>query len=131
MNFHFILNKDCTSFPFYLLIAKCFLLVNGEPDVVVEEGEDEEELYELTSLPNGETSDISSEAEGGQDEEQSEMSDSDEKDAASCLSAATLDFHRALIEDIRFVFIISSFTIICIIKYHDIWCQFGLHKSIL
>ena len=71
--------------------------------------EDEEELYELTSMPNGGTSDISSEAEGGQDEEQSEVSDSDEKDAASCLSA--LDSQRAIIEDIRFVFITSSFTI--------------------
>ncbi|XP_031729731.1 protein NO VEIN isoform X1 [Anarrhichthys ocellatus] len=65
--------------------------VNGEQDVVVEEGEDEEELYELS---NGETSDISSEAEGGQDEELSEMSDS-----TSCQS--TSDLQRAIIEDIR------------------------------
>ncbi|XP_059180709.1 uncharacterized protein wu:fj29h11 [Centropristis striata] len=68
--------------------------VNGEQDVVVEEGEDGEELYELTSLPNGETSDVSSEAEGGQDEEQSEVSDSNEKDDA-------LDLQRTIIEDIR------------------------------
>ncbi|XP_056285066.1 uncharacterized protein wu:fj29h11 isoform X2 [Pseudoliparis swirei] len=60
----------------------------------VEEGEDEEELYELSALPNGETSDISSEAEGGQDKEQSELSDS-----ASCQSTA--DLQRAIIEDIR------------------------------
>ncbi|XP_074476701.1 uncharacterized protein LOC141758850 isoform X3 [Sebastes fasciatus] len=73
--------------------------VNGEQDVVVEEGEDEEELYELASLANGETSDVSSEAEGGRDEEQSEMSD--EKDAAGCQSATTLDLQRAVIEDIR------------------------------
>ncbi|KAM8729268.1 uncharacterized protein AB9X84_026582 isoform 1-T2 [Acanthopagrus schlegelii] len=75
--------------------------VNGDEEVEVDEGEDEEELYELTSLPNGETSDISSEAEGGQAEEQSEMSDSNEKDAASCQSETTLDFQRAIIEDIR------------------------------
>ncbi|TNN81627.1 Transmembrane protein 238 [Liparis tanakae] len=66
----------------------------GQQDVVVEEGEDEEELYELSALPNGETSDISSEAEGGQDEEQSELSDS-----ATCQSTA--DLQRAIIEDIR------------------------------
>ncbi|XP_073345224.1 uncharacterized protein [Pagrus major] len=75
--------------------------VNGNEDVEVDEGEDEEELYELASLPNGETSDISSEAEGGQGEEQSEMSDSNEKDVASCQSETTLDFQRAIIEDIR------------------------------
>ncbi|XP_034415421.1 protein NO VEIN isoform X2 [Cyclopterus lumpus] len=65
--------------------------VLGQQDVVVE---DEEELYELSALPNGETSDISSEAEGGQVEEQSEFSDS-----ASCQSTA--DLQRAIIEDIR------------------------------
>ncbi|XP_068439866.1 uncharacterized protein [Clinocottus analis] len=68
--------------------------VNGEQDVVVEEGEDEEELYELSALPNGETSDISSEAEGGPDEEQSGLSG-----PASCQS--TPDVQRAIIEDIR------------------------------
>ncbi|XP_029311722.1 uncharacterized protein LOC115024372 isoform X2 [Cottoperca gobio] len=66
--------------------------VNGEQDVEVEEGEDEEELYELASLPNGETSDISSEAEGGLDEQ---------NDASRCQSATTLNPHRAIIEDIR------------------------------
>ncbi|XP_076616737.1 uncharacterized protein LOC143339417 isoform X1 [Chaetodon auriga] len=75
--------------------------VNGVEELEVEEGEDEEELYELTSLPNGATSDVSSEVEGGQGEEQSEMSDSDEKDASSCQSETTLDLQRAVIEDIR------------------------------
>ncbi|XP_041818606.1 protein NO VEIN isoform X2 [Chelmon rostratus] len=75
--------------------------VNGEEDVEVEEGEDEEELYELTSLPNGATSDVSSEAEGGQGEEQPEMSDSDEKYASSSQSETTLVVQRAIIEDIR------------------------------
>ncbi|XP_045924345.1 protein NO VEIN [Micropterus dolomieu] len=72
--------------------------VNGERD---EEGEDEEELYELASLRNGETSEVSSEAEGGQGEEQSVSSDSNEKDAASCQAETTVDLQRAVIEDIR------------------------------
>ncbi|XP_031146992.1 protein NO VEIN isoform X1 [Sander lucioperca] len=75
--------------------------VNGEKDVVVEDVEDEEELYELASMPNGETSDVSSEAEGSPDEERSEMSDSDEMDAASCQSTTTLGLQKAIIEDIR------------------------------
>ncbi|XP_035522155.1 protein NO VEIN isoform X1 [Morone saxatilis] len=75
--------------------------VNGEEDVVIEEGEDEEELYEFAPLPNGETSDVSSEAEGGQGDEQSELSDSNENDAASCQPETTLDLRRAIIEDIR------------------------------
>nr|XP_020442679.1 uncharacterized protein LOC109952134 isoform X2 [Monopterus albus] len=75
--------------------------VNDEEDLKNEEEEDGEELYELASLPNGVISDVSSEAEGGQDEEQSEMFDSNEKDAASCQSETTLDLQRALIEDIR------------------------------
>ncbi|XP_018534128.2 uncharacterized protein wu:fj29h11 [Lates calcarifer] len=75
--------------------------VNGEHDMEVEEDEDEEELFELTSLPNGETSDVSIEAEGGQDDEQSETSDSSEKDAASCQSETTFDLQRDIIEDIR------------------------------
>uniref|UniRef100_A0A3Q3K307 HTH OST-type domain-containing protein n=1 Tax=Monopterus albus TaxID=43700 RepID=A0A3Q3K307_MONAL len=84
------------------VILNCyFLLVNDEEDLKNEEEEDGEELYELASLPNGVISDVSSEAEGGQDEEQSEMFDSNEKDAASCQSETTLDLQRALIEDIR------------------------------
>lgn len=80
-----------------------FLLVNSECDVEIEEEEDEEELYELASGPNGVTSDVSSEAEGGQGDEQSEMSDSNEKDAASSCLETTLHPLRAIIEDIRFV----------------------------
>ncbi|XP_040922726.1 protein NO VEIN isoform X2 [Toxotes jaculatrix] len=75
--------------------------VDGEQDIEVEEEEDEEELFELTSLPNGETSDVSIEAEGGQDEDQSEMSDSNEQDDASCQSETGLDPQRAIIENIR------------------------------
>uniref|UniRef100_UPI0037E884B3 uncharacterized protein n=1 Tax=Semicossyphus pulcher TaxID=241346 RepID=UPI0037E884B3 len=74
--------------------------VNGEHAEEEEEGEDAEELYELASVPNGETSEVSSEAGGVQDEEQ-EVSDSDEKDSADSQSEASLDPHRALIEDIR------------------------------
>lgn len=99
-----------------MVVIVCFLLVNGDEDVEVDEGEDEEELYELTSLPNGDTSDISSEAEGGQGEEQTEMSDSNEKDAASCQSGTTLNFQRAVIEDIRFVFMMSTFTVTYIVS---------------
>ncbi|KAI4801184.1 hypothetical protein KUCAC02_000109 [Chaenocephalus aceratus] len=78
--------------------------VNGEEDLVVEEEEeeeDDEEMYELASLPNGEISGVSSEAEGGEEEQQSQMSDSNEKDAAGSQSETTSDLKRALIEDIR------------------------------
>ncbi|XP_034083344.1 protein NO VEIN isoform X4 [Gymnodraco acuticeps] len=78
--------------------------VNGEEVLVVEEEEeeeDDEEMYELASLPNGEISGVSSEAEGGEEEQQTEMSDSNEKDAASSQSETTSDLKRALIEDIR------------------------------
>ncbi|KAF3854058.1 hypothetical protein F7725_014746 [Dissostichus mawsoni] len=75
--------------------------VNDEEDLVVEEEEDDEEMYELASLPNGEISGVSSEAEGGEEEQQSEMSDSNEKDAAGSQSETTSDLKRALIEDIR------------------------------
>ncbi|XP_029953318.1 protein NO VEIN isoform X2 [Salarias fasciatus] len=77
--------------------------VNGEQDGgVEEEEEDEEELYELVSPADGETSDMSSEADGARGEEESpEKSDSDEKDAGSCQSETALDPHRAVIEDIR------------------------------
>lgn len=87
----------------FFQFAKCSLLVNSEHDVEIEEEEDEEELYELASLPNGVTSDVSSEADGGQGDEQSEMFDSNEKDAASSQSGATLDTQRAIIEEIRLV----------------------------
>ncbi|XP_074518878.1 uncharacterized protein LOC141784855 isoform X2 [Halichoeres trimaculatus] len=73
--------------------------VNGEPKKEDEKGEDEEELYELTSLPNGQTTDSSSDAEEDQDE--SDKSGSDEEDPADSQSESVLDVHRALIEDIR------------------------------
>nr|XP_040032429.1 protein NO VEIN isoform X2 [Gasterosteus aculeatus aculeatus] len=57
-----------------------------------EGGEDEEELYELSTLPKGDTSDVSSEAEGVQD--QSEMSN-------PASGRATSDVQRAVVEDIR------------------------------
>ncbi|XP_062298890.1 uncharacterized protein wu:fj29h11 isoform X1 [Scomber scombrus] len=75
--------------------------VNGEHEEEAEEEEDGEELYEFASVPNGETSDVSSEVEGGQSEEQSELSDSNENETAGCQSETTLDVHRALIEEIR------------------------------
>ncbi|XP_053269146.1 uncharacterized protein wu:fj29h11 [Pleuronectes platessa] len=73
--------------------------VNGEQDVEVEE--DEEELFEFASVPNGETSDVSAEAERVQDKENSEMSDSNENDADVCQSETMLSPQRTIIEDIR------------------------------
>ncbi|XP_034425939.1 protein NO VEIN isoform X1 [Hippoglossus hippoglossus] len=75
--------------------------VNGEQGVEVEEDEDEEELFEFASVPNGETSDVSTEAERVQDKENSEMSDSNENDADGCQSETTLSPQRTIIEDIR------------------------------
>ncbi|KAM4524399.1 uncharacterized protein PAE49_000724 isoform 2-T3 [Odontesthes bonariensis] len=75
--------------------------VNGEHDVEIEEEEDGEELYELASFHNGETSDFSSEAEGAQSDEQLEKSDADDKDAASCLPEAAFHFQKAIIKEIR------------------------------
>ncbi|XP_072230072.1 uncharacterized protein [Leuresthes tenuis] len=75
--------------------------VNGEHDVEIEEEEDGEELYELASFHNGETSDFSSEAEGAQSDEQLEKSDADEKNAAGCLPEAAIHFQKAIIEEIR------------------------------
>ncbi|KAK2885132.1 uncharacterized protein wu:fj29h11 isoform X1 [Channa argus] len=68
--------------------------VNGEQDV---EEEDEEELYELASLPDGERSFVSGESDKGNDEELSE----NEKEATSSQSETRLDLQRAIIEDIR------------------------------
>lgn len=105
-------------FPFYLITKYC-LPVNGKHDIEIEEEEDEEELYELASLPNGVTSDVSSEAEGGQGDEQSEMSDANEQDAASSCSETTLDPQRAIIEDIRFVLIYHLYlSSLSPFKYH-------------
>ncbi|XP_029978405.1 protein NO VEIN isoform X2 [Sphaeramia orbicularis] len=75
--------------------------VNGEQEVEIEEEMDEEELYELASLSNGETSDISSEAEKSQEEEQAEMPNANENDAADHQTENTLEPQRAVIEDIR------------------------------
>uniref|UniRef100_A0A3Q3NAZ7 Protein NO VEIN-like n=1 Tax=Mastacembelus armatus TaxID=205130 RepID=A0A3Q3NAZ7_9TELE len=87
--------KKLQSLTPLFLIAKCFLLVNGEQDL----DEDEEELFELASLPNGVTSEVSSDAEGGQGDEQAEMSDSNGKDSAS--DHLEMDRQRTIIEDIR------------------------------
>lgn len=112
------------SFCFLLsYIAIYFLVVNGEQEQEAEEEEDEEELYEFASLPNGETSDVSSEAEGGQGGQQSELSDSNENETASCQSETTLDLHRALIEEIRFVPIchyVTHDSYICCIRYDNL-----------
>lgn len=79
--------------------------MNGEEGIEHEEGEDGEELYEL--VPNGEASDVSSEA-----EEKSEMPDCKDTNAASWQTEAAPNFQRSIIEDIRSALIISSFTII-------------------
>lgn len=57
----------------------------------------------MLSLPNGETSDVSSEAEGGQGEAESEIPDTEQNDPAACQSETTVDLQRSIIEDIRFV----------------------------
>ncbi|XP_056911618.1 uncharacterized protein wu:fj29h11 isoform X2 [Takifugu flavidus] len=67
---------------------------NGEMDIEPEEVEDGEELYEL--LPNGETSDVSSEA-----EEKSEMPDYTDSNAASWHTENAQNPQRSIIEDIR------------------------------
>lgn len=74
-------------------------------DIEPEEVEDGEELYEL--LPNGETSDVSSEA-----EENSEMPDYTDSNAASWHTENTQNPQRSIIEDIRSVLITSSFRIV-------------------
>ncbi|XP_035998446.1 protein NO VEIN isoform X3 [Fundulus heteroclitus] len=75
-------------------------LVNGdqsrELDEQEDEEEEEEELYELASIPNGETSNISSEAECGQSEEQLDSSDTD-----SCQAGHASPLQKNVIEDIR------------------------------
>lgn len=80
----------------------------------------------MTSLPNGVTLDVSSDTDGGQGDEQSEMSDSNEKDSASSHSETTLDLQRAIIEDIRFVLISLPFFIITtsievLVLFQQIW----------
>lgn len=90
--------KECFQgfvvfFFFYLhWIYFFFFLVNGSQD----EDEEEEEMYELRSLPNGEMSDVSSEPEEGQDVTgEAQVADAEDE------GAATVDHHRAIIEDIR------------------------------
>ncbi|MEQ2224045.1 hypothetical protein ILYODFUR_003396 [Ilyodon furcidens] len=75
--------------------------VNGDQARELDEEEDEEELYELASIPNGETSDISSEAECGQSDEQLNKSDTDEKEVDSCQSEDKFCRQKNIIEDIR------------------------------
>ncbi|XP_069563541.1 uncharacterized protein [Brachyistius frenatus] len=89
-----VMDNSCTSSQLNQSLPQ----VNGEQDVEIEEEEDEEELYELASPPNGVTTDVSSEAEG---EEEPEMSQTDEKDAASCQSDTTIPFQKVIIEEIR------------------------------
>lgn len=68
----------------------------------MQDEEEEEELYELRSPPNGEMSDVSSEPEEGQDtEREAKVPDAQDEDAAGSSSEATVDQHRAIIEDIR------------------------------
>uniref|UniRef100_A0A3B4U8I9 Wu:fj29h11 n=1 Tax=Seriola dumerili TaxID=41447 RepID=A0A3B4U8I9_SERDU len=55
----------------------------------------------LSNLNTSEDEDVMDNAEGGQEEEQSDTSDSNEKDGTSCPSETTSDRHRAVIEDIR------------------------------
>lgn len=77
-----------------------------------EEEDEEEELYELASVANGEPSDLSSDAEGGQAEEQLQTSESNEKDASSCQSETLFHNQKEIIEDIRFVISSSSINLI-------------------
>ncbi|XP_038160259.1 protein NO VEIN isoform X3 [Cyprinodon tularosa] len=75
--------------------------VNGDQAGEIDEEEDEEELYELVSIPNGETSNMSSEAESGQSEEQIDKSEEEEKDVVSCQAEESLCPQKSIIEDIR------------------------------
>lgn len=88
-------DKKVFSFSWLFLHSRLlffFFLVNGAQD----EEEEEEELYELRSLPNGEMSEVSSEPEEGQDMKmEAEMPEAEDEDAA------TVDRHKAIIEDIR------------------------------
>lgn len=81
--------------------------VNGDQAGEIDEEEDEEELYELVSIPNGETSNMSSEAESGQSEEQIDKSEEEEKDLVSCQAEESLCPQKSIIEDIRFVYLLQ------------------------
>lgn len=82
-------------------------------DIEPEEVEDGEELYEL--LPNGETSDVSSEA-----EENSEMPYYTGSNASSCHTENTQNPQRSIIEDIRSVPITSSSLFSVILSSADV-----------
>ncbi|XP_047232938.1 protein NO VEIN isoform X2 [Girardinichthys multiradiatus] len=75
--------------------------VNGDQAREIDEEEDEEELYELASITNGETSNISSEPECGQSDEQLNMCDTDEKEVDSYQSEDKFCHQKNIIEDIR------------------------------
>lgn len=88
------------------------LVVPGEHDVEIELEEDDEELFELASLPNG---DVSSDAEGCQSE-QAEIIDANENDAVRRQTGDTIDPQRAIIEDIRLVlFQHFQLSVLCVI----------------
>lgn len=74
--------------------------MNGDQVVMFEE---EEELYELASVTNGESSDLSSDTDGGQADEQLQTSESNENEASSCQAETLLHKQKEIIEDIRFV----------------------------
>lgn len=83
---------------------------NGEEEEdveVEEEEEDDEELYELAPVSDKEASDVSSEVERNQEEEQAEMNGAQENNALSC--------EQALIEEIRFPADIILFSLL----YYD------------
>lgn len=63
-------------------------------------------MFEL--LPNGEMSDVSSEA-----EDKSEMPDGKDSNSASWQIDNTLNLQRSLIEDIRLVLIKNDFLSLC------------------
>lgn len=88
-----------------MVIFDC-VTVNSEQDV---EEDEEEQLFELVPVLNGEVSPVINEVEDGEEEEKekepSEESDSEQKEDDSmpgCQSETTISPQRAIIEDIRF-----------------------------
>lgn len=96
-------------------------------DLDFEEGEDEEELFELAPVPNRETAEVSSEAEGGEGEQESEIPDSKEEDSASSDSETVLDLQRSIIEDIRFVAVICPFILTYTTVVADLYWLLSYH----
>lgn len=90
----------------FLSVPQTLSSVNVDQDRELDK-EEEEELYELASIPNAESSNISSEAECSQSEEPLDKSDTDEKEADSCQSGVAFCPQKNIIEDIRFVFSIG------------------------